>query len=78
VSYGQGSLNRLAEETGGQSFFQGTGAPVSIAPFLREIGASLQRQLAVTYLSTHPNRGFHRIEIRAEGLELRYPPGYTR
>lgn len=78
VSYGQGSLNRLAEETGGQSFFQGTGAPVSIAPFLREIGASLQRQLAVTYLSTHPDRGFHRIEIRAEGLELRYPPGYTR
>ncbi|WP_157770755.1 hypothetical protein [Pyrinomonas methylaliphatogenes] len=51
---------------------------MSIAPFLREIGASLQRQLAITYLSTHSNRGFHRIGIRAEGLELRYPPGYTR
>ena len=78
INYGQGSLNRIAQETGGQAFFQGTGAPVSIEPFLREINAAFRRQLAITYLSTHPEKGSHRIELRANGIEMRYPPGYTR
>ncbi|MGH9904176.1 MAG: hypothetical protein ACRD8U_01175 [Pyrinomonadaceae bacterium] len=77
---GQSSLNRLAEETGGRAFFQGTGAPVSFDPFIRELGALLDKQVALTYLSTHLDRGFHRIQVRSSspGVEIDYPAGYTR
>jgi VWFA-related protein len=77
---GQGSLNRLSEETGGRAFFQGTGAPVSLDKFLRDIDSLLSRQFALTYLSTHPDKGFHKVRVVADvgGGELYYPNGYTR
>ena len=77
---GQGCLARLSAETGGEAFFQGTGAPVSLEPFLKQIEASMERQIALTYLSTHGNKGFHRLEIKPlEGdAEIRHPAGYTR
>lgn len=76
----QGSLLRLAEETGGRAFFQGTGAPVSFDPFIKELTSSLDRQIAVTYLSTHTEKGFHRIQVRSlsAGVEIAHPSGYTR
>ncbi|HEU4477445.1 MAG TPA: hypothetical protein VFR80_02940 [Pyrinomonadaceae bacterium] len=76
----QSSLLRLADETGGRAFFQGFGAPVSFAPYLRDLSASLETQIALTYLSTHPDKGFHRIKISAAapGVELEYPAGYSR
>jgi VWFA-related protein len=80
ASNGQGSLEVLADETGGQAFFQGTGAPVSFDPFLNDLGMSFTRQIALTYLSTHGNKGFHRIKIRStnEDVEIDHPSGYTR
>ena len=80
VSNGQGSLNRLSSETGGRAFFQGTGAPVSINRFLRDVDSLLSRQFALTYLSTHPEKGFHKVRVVADvgGGELYYPNGYTR
>lgn len=80
VSNAQGSLARLAQETGGKAFFQGTGAPVSFDPFLRQLSDRLSRQFALTYLSTHEKRGFHRIKIDAAetDAEVNHPSGYTR
>lgn len=80
VGNAQGALARLSDETGGQAFFQGTGAPVSFQPFLAQIELRLSRQIALTYLSTHARKGFHRIKIEtnAEDAELSYPSGYTR
>lgn len=80
VNHAQGSLQTLSSETGGRAFFQGTGAPVSFDPFLRELGGDLTRQLAITYLSTHPKKGYHRIEIRSlnPNEEIDHPAGYTR
>jgi VWFA-related protein len=77
---GQSALSRLSEETGGKSFFQGSGAPVSFDPFLREIGDKLGKLIALTYLSTHGGKGFHKIKLEAtlEGARLDYPAGYTR
>lgn len=76
----QGSLLRLAEETGGRAFFQGTGAPVSFDPFIRELTTSLDKQIALTYLSTHTEKGFHRIQVRSlsAGVQIDHPSGYTR
>lgn len=80
ISYGQGSLQQLSEDTGGRAFFQGTGRPVSFDPFLRELAGTFTRQLALTYLSTHPKKGFHKIVVRSEmdGVEVDHPSGYTR
>ncbi len=77
---GQSSLERLSTETGGRAFIQAVSAPVSLAPYLREVEKSLSKQFALTYLSTHPGKGFHRIRIITdlEGGEVRYPTGYAR
>lgn len=80
IGNGQSSLQRLSDETGGKAFFQGTLAPVSFQPFLREISSTLERQIALTYLSTHPNKGFHRLEVKPldRDVEVRHPAGYVR
>jgi VWFA-related protein len=80
VSNAQSSLLRLSEETGGLAFFQGTGAPVSFAPFIRELDISLQKQAALTFLSTHLSKGFHRLEVKSStpGVRVSYPSGYMR
>ena len=76
----QSSLQRLSDETGGIAFFQGTGAPVSFVPFIRELDVSLQKQAALTFLSTHLGKGFHRIEVKSStpGVRVAYPSGYVR
>lgn len=48
VSYGQSSLNRLANETGGKAFFQGSGF-VSFSPYFRRLSAALNEQYAKAY-----------------------------
>jgi hypothetical protein len=76
----QSSLKRLSDETGGEAFFQGTGAPVSFEPFIRELDVSLQKQAALTFLSTHLRKGFHRIEVKSStpGVRVSFPSGYVR
>jgi VWFA-related protein len=76
----QSSLQRLSDETGGHAFFQGTGAPVSFDPYIKELDRALDRQAALTFLSTHLSKGFHRIEINSAtpGVKISYPSGYVR
>jgi len=80
VTNGQSCLQKLSDETGGRAFFQGTAAPVSFDPFLKEISSTLDRQIALTYLSTHPKKGFHRLDIKPldRDVEIRHPSGFTR
>ena len=80
IPNGQSSLQKLSDQTGGHAFFQGLSAPTSFAPFIRELNAALDRQIALTYLSTHPKKGFHRIKIVSltPDVELNYPAGYKR
>jgi VWFA-related protein len=77
---GQSCLERLSNETGGRAYFQGTGAPVSFDPFLKQIDELLGKQVALTYLSTHTNKGFHKLEIKPleRDVEIHHPAGYTR
>ena len=46
ASYGQSSLNRLANETGGKAFFQGTTGFVSFDPYFRRLREALNEQYA--------------------------------
>ena len=80
IANAQSSLQRLSDETGGRAFFQGFGAPTSFDPFLKELSATLDIQIALTYLSTHLKKGFHRVKITSStpGVTLHYPFGYKR
>jgi hypothetical protein len=50
---GQSYLLQVAQGTGGQAYYQGTGNPVSLAPFLKQF----QNALAETYVATFPVDG---------------------
>jgi hypothetical protein len=46
ASYGQSSLNRLANETGGEAFFQGTTGFVTFDSYFKRLREALNRQYA--------------------------------
>lgn len=80
IATAQSSLKRLTDDTGGRAYFQGFGAPTSFVPFLKDLRLSLDMQIALTYLSTHPKKGFHRVKINSStpGVDVTYPAGYRR
>lgn len=75
---GQGSLAKLSDETGGRAFFQGSIAPISFEPFFRDLTLLLNRQFLLSYLSTHMNRGYHRVEVLSTNpvVKIEHPKGY--
>lgn len=75
---GQGSLLKLSDETGGRAFFQGSVAPISFEPFFRDLKLLLNRQFLLSYLSTHMNRGYHRVEVLSTNptIKIEHPKGY--
>jgi VWFA-related protein len=78
VLNGQGSLQKLSDETGGRAFFQGTIAPISFDPFFSDLSILLNRQFALTYLSTRMKKGYHKIEVFSTNPEVKieHPKGY--
>ena len=78
VLNGQGSLERLSDETGGRAFFQGSIAPVSFEPFFKDLNRALNRQFALTYLSTHLKKGYHKIQVISTNpqVKIEHPRGY--
>ena len=74
----QSSLQRLADETGGRAFFQGTISPISFEPFFRDLTLALNRQFALTYLSTHMKKGYHKVQVTSTNPEVKieHPKGY--
>ena len=80
IANAQSSLQRISDETGGHAYFQGFGAPTSFEPFIKQLSSALDRQIALTYLSTHLNKGFHRVKISSStpGVKISYPAGYKR
>ncbi|HEX8176976.1 MAG TPA: hypothetical protein VF543_17935 [Pyrinomonadaceae bacterium] len=49
ASYGQSSLNRLSNETGGRAFFQGTSGFVTFDGYFNRLREALNEQLAKAY-----------------------------
>jgi VWFA-related protein len=78
TNLGQSGLAKLSDETGGRAFYLGSAAPVSFMPFLRDIDILLGRQFALTYLSTHMNGGYHRVEVTSTNpdVKIEHPKGY--
>lgn len=77
ANYGQGALNRLAEETGGETFYSGFDF-VSFAPYIKEFNELLGLQWVITYRSDTPGNSFRRIEVTTEAdVHLHYPQGWS-
>ena len=74
----QGSLNRISEETGGRAYFQGTLSPINFQSFFKELNLVLNRQFALTYLSTHMKKGYHKVQVSSTNPEVRieHPKSY--
>ena len=74
----QSSLSKLSRETGGRAFFQGTFTPISFEPFFKDLGLLLNRQFALTYLSTHMKKGYHKVKVYSTNpeIEIDHPKGY--
>jgi hypothetical protein len=79
ASLGQSNLSKIAEETGGESFFQGMETPIAYAPFLKQLNFVLNNQYLVTALDK-PNKkaGLRRIRIRTEigGVDISAPESW--
>jgi hypothetical protein len=57
MDWGQSHLAQIGEETGGEAYMLGFGAPVSLAPYLTEIAEHLDHQYRVTVLTKPGNKG---------------------
>jgi hypothetical protein len=63
----QSNLSQLADETGAESFYLGTGAPVNIKPYLDELSTHLSNQYLLTFnASGGPKGRFTRAKVTTE------------
>ncbi len=78
VNYGQSNLAQMADETGGESFFQGTDTPLAFSPFLEQLDMVLHNQYFLTFTTARTMkkggelRSF-RVSTEQRNAELAYP-----
>lgn len=65
--WGQNNLSRLADETGGEAYFQALGTPIAFAPYLDQFADRLKHQFKLTFLAKpRKDAGFQRIRLETE------------
>jgi hypothetical protein len=70
TSWGQNFLSLLTDQTGGESYYIGMGAPVSFQPFLDEFKAAQQHQYLLTFEAKPENKaGFQPVSVMVEGKD---------
>ncbi len=67
LNWGQSNLSRLADETGGEAYFQGFEMPISYAPYLEQFTDRLKHQYRLTFLARLGKKaGYQRIRLETE------------
>jgi hypothetical protein len=67
VNWGQNYLSQVADETGGEAYYLGNGAPVSFVPYLEDMTRRLSRQYLLTFLAKPEKKaGMQRVKLRTE------------
>jgi hypothetical protein len=67
ANIGQNNMTKLTDESGGESYYLGTGAPVSFKPYLDELNAHLGNQYLLTFAGDGGAKGkFTRIQVKTE------------
>jgi hypothetical protein len=84
VNYAQNNMDKLSEDTGGESFFLGSGVPVSIKPYLDELSTHLNNQYLLTFAGSGGSKGkFQSVKVKTELPDVEFfvpssvflPPG---
>jgi hypothetical protein len=73
INTGQNNLSRLADETGGEAYFQGFETPIAFAPYLDKFADRLNHQYKLTFLATadkKPTYQHVRLETEVPNAEL--------
>ncbi|MBZ5702379.1 MAG: hypothetical protein LAN84_11085 [Acidobacteriia bacterium] len=66
-NWGQNNLSQLADETGGEAYFQGFQTPISFTPFLEQFAERLKHQYRLTVLAKPENKAsYQRIRLETE------------
>jgi hypothetical protein len=64
TTWGQNFLSQLSDETGGESYMIGYGAPVSFQPFLQQISEHMRNQYLLTFEARpEPKSGMQPIRV---------------
>jgi len=65
----QSNLSQLSDETGAESFYLGTGAPVTLKPYFDELSTHLSNQYLLTFKASGGAKGrFERVRVVATEL----------
>jgi hypothetical protein len=64
--WAQHYLAQIAEETGGEAYSLGFGAPISLTPYLSKFSGRLLRQYWVTFIVPREEPGFDSVRFVAE------------
>lgn len=69
---GQNLLAQLTEDTGGYSYWQGIGNPVSLQPYLKDLDRRLQNQFGLSFTAPlHNGPGVENLSLRANGTSAK-------
>jgi hypothetical protein len=67
LNWGQNNLSQIADETGGEAYFQALSMPISFAPYLDEFADRLKHQYRLTfYAKPGKGPGYQRIRLETE------------
>jgi len=67
INMGQSNLSRLADETGGEAYFQGYETPIAFAPYLDEFANRLNHQYKLTFqIKSGDKPGYQHIRLETE------------
>jgi hypothetical protein len=70
---GQLNIDKLSEDTGAESFFLGNGVPVSIRPYLEEIGTHLSNQYLLTFAGSGGKKGkYQSMKVKTELADVEF------
>jgi len=67
------NIDKLAEDTGAESYFLGMGVPVSIKPYLDEISTHLNNQYLLTFAGDGGKKGkYQSMKVRTELQDVEF------
>ena len=69
----QSNLSRLSEETGAESYYLGSGMPVTLKPYFDEIQMHLSNQYLLTFVGNGGRKGkFERVRVTTEAPNVEF------
>jgi hypothetical protein len=67
INWGQNYLSQLSDETGGEFYWEGNHAPVSLSPYLDSMNRRMNEQYLLTFMAEPQNKaGFQTIKLSTE------------